>query len=244
MQSVDRALSGCSFQFRSQRMELYQASNLTDQPHREKSWLCNALVMRRRALQEYRARSYQVIEELRKICCTEAERATQLKNDELSAREDERRSTVNHLMFQIQEQQDKVSSLNDAKECDESETASSSGLSHDPSQPLSTPSPRFDLPRFLHCTLLHGTHLVHQDTFLKIHLLQVNHRQQFFRNSKNLASAPCEPVSLNTGRLAEQANDLEEPSECCNSNSELCKEVFNLESSFSCRRGLSAKLYD
>ena len=31
----------------------------------------------------------------------------------------------------------------------------------------------------------------------------------FFGNSRSLASAPCEPVSLNTGRLADRANELD-----------------------------------
>ena len=31
----------------------------------------------------------------------------------------------------------------------------------------------------------------------------------FFGNSRNSASAQCEPVSLNTGRLADPANELE-----------------------------------
>ena len=51
-------------------------------------------------------------------------------------------SAVNQLMVQIQELQDKVNSLNDAKEFCDLETARSSGLSHVPSQPTSVPSPR------------------------------------------------------------------------------------------------------
>ena len=45
-------------------------------------------------------------------------------------------------MVQIQELQDKVKSLNDAEVFCDPETASSSGLSHVPSQPMSIPSPR------------------------------------------------------------------------------------------------------
>ena len=41
MQGVDRALYESSIQLQSQRMELYQANKLTDQSHREESWLCN-----------------------------------------------------------------------------------------------------------------------------------------------------------------------------------------------------------
>ena len=64
-------------------------------------------------------------------------------NDELSAQEEESKSAVNQLMVQIQEPQDKANSLSGAKEFFDPETASSSGLSHVPSQPVSVPSPRF-----------------------------------------------------------------------------------------------------
>ena len=77
----------------------------------------------------YRAKSYQAIEELIRICCAEAERARQLGIGELSAQEEEGKSTVNQLMVQIQELQDKVNALSDAKEFYVPETASSSGLS-------------------------------------------------------------------------------------------------------------------
>ena len=45
-------------------------------------------------------------------------------------------------MTQIQELQDKENSSTDAKEFCDPETASSSGLSYVPSQPVSIPSPR------------------------------------------------------------------------------------------------------
>ena len=50
------------------------------------------------------------------FCCTEAERAQQLRIDELSRQEKESQSTVNQLMVQIQEVQDKVNSLNVSRE--------------------------------------------------------------------------------------------------------------------------------
>ena len=71
---------------------------MSDQAQREKSWLCG-----------------QEIEELRRICCTEAEKARQWRSDELSTQKEESESTVNQFMVQIQELQDKVNSLNDAK---------------------------------------------------------------------------------------------------------------------------------
>ena len=64
-----------------------------------------------------------------------AERARQLRCDELSSQKEEHISAVNQPKVQIQELQDKVNSLNDAKEFCDPEIASSSGLSHVPSQP-------------------------------------------------------------------------------------------------------------
>ena len=132
-------------QLHSQRIELYHANQLTDQTRREKSWLCDELEMRDKASQEDRARKCQEIEELRRICRTEAERVRQLRSEELSAQKEQSKSTVHQLMVQIQELQDNVNSLNDAKEFCHPETAS--GLSHVPSQPMSIPSPR----GMIHC---------------------------------------------------------------------------------------------
>ena len=87
-------------------------------------------------------RRLQEKEEFEKMFCSEAERAKQLRIDELSAQEKKSKSTVNLLTVQIQELQDKVNSLNDSKGFSDPETASSSGLSHVPSQPMSIPSLR------------------------------------------------------------------------------------------------------
>ena len=73
------------------------------------------------ALQETRIETFQEMEELKKICCTEAERTQQLQ------------SAVNQFTLQIQALQDKVNSLNDSSDFYDPETASSSGLSHVPS---------------------------------------------------------------------------------------------------------------
>ena len=133
--------------------------------------------MRDKAFQEDRARECQEVEELRRICCAEAHRARQLKYDELSTQQKENPSTLNLLMVQIQKLQDKVNSFNDAKEFCDPETASSSGLYHIPSQPMS-------IPAAIHaCSLMHGTACVcvHEDTFLNVHLLEVNHPQHSSR---------------------------------------------------------------
>ena len=55
-------------------------------------------------LQEDRMRNLQDIEELKKLCCTEAERAKQLRIDELSIQK-KSLSSVNQLTAQIHELQ-------------------------------------------------------------------------------------------------------------------------------------------
>ena len=122
MQHVDRPLYETGMQLQSQRMGLFQADQLTDQTRKEKSWLCDDLEMRNRAFQEDRARNCQEIIELRRICCTEAERAGHLRIDELSKQKEVSKSTVNQLMVQIQKLQDKMNALNDAKELYDPET--------------------------------------------------------------------------------------------------------------------------
>ena len=54
--NADNAPCKTGRQFESQRMELCQANQQFDQARREKSWLCEELVMRNRAFQEDRAR--------------------------------------------------------------------------------------------------------------------------------------------------------------------------------------------
>ena len=60
----------------------------------------------------------------------------QLRFDELCMQQKE-----NQILFQSPELQDKVNSLNDATEFYDPETASSSGFSYVPSQPMIIPSP-------------------------------------------------------------------------------------------------------
>ena len=54
---ADRALHESGMQLPSQRMELYQANQSTEQSHREKRWLSTEFEMRDRALQEDRTKS-------------------------------------------------------------------------------------------------------------------------------------------------------------------------------------------
>ena len=108
----------------------------------------------------------------------------------------------------------KVNSLNDSRKCCDPEIARSSGLSHVPSHPMSIPNRRGMLSR---------------DSCL----------QPDTRNSFGISGTVFEDL------LAERANELdgEQHSEVCNTHTEICKEVFNWESSLSCRRSLSAELH-
>ena len=92
--------------------------------------------------QENRVKDCQAMEELRRICCEERDRARQVRIDAVSMQQEENPSTVNQLLAQILELQDKVNSLNDAKEFYGPQTTSSPGMSHVPWQPLSIPSRR------------------------------------------------------------------------------------------------------
>ena len=91
--------------------------------------------MRNRLFNESRKRSCQEIEELRRICYEETDRARQARIDELSSHQERDPPTVSQLLTQIQDLQNKVSSLSDAREFHDLET-------HVPCQPSTIPSPR------------------------------------------------------------------------------------------------------
>ena len=57
VESADRVLQGPVQQLCSQRMEFYQANQLSDHSKREKNWLCTELENRERVLQETRMRT-------------------------------------------------------------------------------------------------------------------------------------------------------------------------------------------
>ena len=59
MRNTEVAFSETGMQLQSQKMELYQANQLTDQTRREKSWLCDEFATRNKAFQEDRARCCQ-----------------------------------------------------------------------------------------------------------------------------------------------------------------------------------------
>ena len=105
--------------------------------------LCGELEMRNRLFQESCAKDCQEIEELRRICCEETDRARQLRIDEMFMHQERNPpTTASQLITQIQDLQSKVHSLSDAREFYDPETAISSGAPHVPSQPLNIPSPR------------------------------------------------------------------------------------------------------
>ena len=88
------------------------------------------LELRKRLFQEDHARDCQEIEELRSICCEEANRARQARNDELSMQQERNPATVSQVVAQIRDLQNKVNSLSDAREFYDTESGSSSGATH------------------------------------------------------------------------------------------------------------------
>ena len=65
------------------------------------------------------------------------------------------------------------------------------------------------LASILACSLTHGTHMVHQETFFENLPTPSEPSAAFFGNSRSLAAAQCESVSRITRRLATQAGELE-----------------------------------
>ena len=74
------------------------------------------LELRNRLFQDNDARDCQEIEELRRICCEETDRARQAKSEELSLQQRRNPTTVSQMMAQIRDVQNKVNSLSDARE--------------------------------------------------------------------------------------------------------------------------------
>ena len=97
---------------------------------------------RHKLFQESRTKDSQEIEELRRRCCEESDRARQAKLDELSMMQQRDPQTVSQLLAQMRESQDKVNSLSDTREFHDPETAGSSGAFHVTSPPLTNPSYR------------------------------------------------------------------------------------------------------
>ena len=80
----DIAFHEINQEFESQRLQRHQASRWADLAPRDKISLCGELELRNRLFQEDHARGFPDIEELRRSCCEETDRATQARIDELS----------------------------------------------------------------------------------------------------------------------------------------------------------------
>ena len=99
-------------QLESQRLELYQANQWAGQAQQENSRPFGEVSTKNRIHQEHHARDCQDRVKLRKICCKQADRVRRLRIDEVSKQKKQNSSTVNQLLSQIQELQDKVNALN------------------------------------------------------------------------------------------------------------------------------------
>ena len=91
-----------------QRIQLHQAKQWADQAQGEKIDLCRELEMRNRMSHKNLLRK-----ELRKICCEETKRVTQLRIDELYMQQERGPTTVSQLLSQIQDLQNEVNSLSE-----------------------------------------------------------------------------------------------------------------------------------
>ena len=104
----DFAFQEINQELESQRFQLNHASRRADQAQRDKSSFCGELESSNRLFQENHARDCQEIEDLRSICCGEANRARQARSDELSMQQERNLTTVSQMMAQIRELQNKV----------------------------------------------------------------------------------------------------------------------------------------
>ena len=112
----DIAYYQINLELESQRLQVQQAIQWADQAQREKVSLCGELEMRNSLFRENRAKDCQEIEELRRVCCEETDRARQARIDELSLHQERNPTTVRQLLTQIQDVQNKVNSLSDARD--------------------------------------------------------------------------------------------------------------------------------
>ena len=86
-----------------------------------------------RLFQESQANDCQESKELRRLCCEETDRVRQARIDELSTHQERNPTTVSQLMAEIQELQNKVNCLSNAREFYDPESGRSSGATHAPS---------------------------------------------------------------------------------------------------------------
>ena len=131
----------------------------------------------------------------------------------------------------------KVNSFSDAKVFYDFETARSSGLSHVLSHRVSNPSPRGLIGRTFCLQLASRNSFGTSGHVVEDLFAPGEPSAAIFGNSRNVASASCGRVFFR--KMLREQMDWIEPSESCNFQTEICKDSFNLESSFSSRRSLS-----
>ena len=169
----DMALIVVNQEFEFQRFQLQQANQWADQAQRDKVSLYGELEMRNGLFQESQAKDCPETEELRRICCKETDRARQVRIDELSMHQERNPTFVSQLLAQIQDLQNKVISLSDAREFYDPESGSSSEATHVPSlNPLPFRVPGPCLAGIVDCRTINGILWVLQETFLNDHLLE------------------------------------------------------------------------
>ena len=142
--------------------------------------------MRNRLFREHQAKACQEIEELTRICCEETDRARQARIDELFLHQERNSATVSQLLAHIQDFQNKVNSLSDAREFHDLDTASSPGASHIPSQP-SFRVPEKCEAAILDCRVIHGILSGTSGKVFESLPARGGPSSSIFENSKNLA---------------------------------------------------------
>ena len=185
--NLDHAFRETNQEFESQRFHLHQASQQADQAQRQKISLYGGLELRNRLFQENHGKVNQEIEE--RICCEEIEQTRQARSEELSVQQRRNPTTVSQMMARIQDLQNKVNTMTDAREFSDLESRSSSGAIHVLDQTSAILSsrtlPRCDsgLPRNTqNCTCIVGN-------VFERPLAQEGQTSTIFNNSKNLASS-------------------------------------------------------
>ena len=127
---------------------------LCSKRQKENIRLFGELNMKNRIYQEHHATDCQEIQESRRICCKQADRVRQFRIYELSMYQIVNPSSVNQCILWIELKKHNL------------ETASSSRMSHVPSQLSRIPSPREEcVAAILVCGTTHGTRSVLQETF-------------------------------------------------------------------------------
>ena len=118
-----------------------------------------------------------------------------------------------------------MNSLNDAKEFDDPETASSSGVSHVPSQPLSIPSPRGMISRASCLPLDTRSSLGTSGRVFESPPVRDGPSSALFEKSNNLASSSCGLRQRDTGKNYRTGRRLEtRAAGFYNTNSSICQE--------------------